>query len=615
MLNFKKVAARDSGEKNSNKNDQAKYEKKVEILEETCKRFVSDFENVLYTPQKWKNLFDRCFQTQMKKNKLTSRTSRILNAMSKNLSKFKGEFDLEKLDDYIKAFSFTPEKAKKGYIKRSAIDDKTIENIFNLKIPSILVKTSNQLKVQNAKYTLREIQKPLKKSEKVLTEIDNTVKELNNMLDELNEHLKKISDQKNSDDYKNTQKTIMGLIKSKENILNDKNNLEKCRHELANAEKKEPSKVHVGDMVKLFESTMGNCDKSVKNAAKVMQDAKAKEKAEKSEAPKGVTVIKSKADLSSLLNSIKDYKKSNIRKSDIKKITIVGSDITEIEKETFYGFNNLEFVKLNKECTKIGESAFASCSSLKFINLADVITIDDYAFSDCSSLERASLKNAKTIGNRAFAGCKKLVGSGSGALDTANVTTIGSYAFNECEKLKGIDLGSVTKIDEYTFAGCNELVEVLNAGGVTTISNFAFAGCEKLKEINLKGVTTIGNSAFAGCKELLGLNQEEILNTESLTTIGDSAFSGCVKLIGIDLGIIQKIGNSAFEYCGSIKKVIVPKGERKSKVKHVILDQCGKKYDTSTEDDGVIAKKLKSAWGKVKSTIGLGEIEFIESTR
>lgn len=553
MLNFKKVAARDSGEKNSNKNDQAKYEKKVEILEETCNRFVSDFENVLYTPQKWKNLFDRCFQTQMKKNKLTSRTSRILNAMSKNLSKFKGEFDLEKLDDYIKAFSFTPEKAKKGYIKRSAIDDKKIENIFNLKIPNILVKTSNQLKMKNTKYTFREIQKLLKKSEKVLTEIDNTVRELNNMLNERNEHLKKISDQKNSDDYKNTQKTIRGLIESKENILKYKNNLEKYRNELANAEKKEPSKVHVGDMVKLFESTMGNCDKSVKNAAKVMQDAKAKEKAEKSEAPKGVIVIKSKADF----DSINEYEKS-----DIKKVIIRGN-ILEIKGKAFNGFNNLEYVELSEKCVKIWDSAFASCSSLKVINLASVEIIGDCAFSDCKSLGIVSLKKATTIGNRAFAGCRELVGPSSGVLDTANVKTVGSYAFNGCEKLKGIDLGKVEKIDEYTFAGCNELVKVLNAGGVTTISNFAFAGCEKLKEINLKGVTTIGENAFAGCKELVGdAGQEGILDIGKVTGIKVNAFKGCEKLEGINLKGIKdptSIGNGAFAECSKIKIICLSK--------------------------------------------------------
>lgn len=135
MLNPKKVIARESSTaKDREKKYQRDYEIKVYDLLIQCKIFV-DYLGTTEDEFSYKNIsktFNSVFEKQMKKNKMLSRTSKILNKMSKELSKFKSKTFPEDLKNYLKIFDFEPEKTNKktSYIKRSAIDDKDIVAIF-----------------------------------------------------------------------------------------------------------------------------------------------------------------------------------------------------------------------------------------------------------------------------------------------------------------------------------------------------------------------------------------------------------------------------------------------------------------------------------------------------
>lgn len=150
MLNPRKAVANNkfTVEDSKNKN-QLNYKTKVNDLVIACNNFESylrekenefEYSGVL---KRFKNVF----KSQLKKSKMLSRTSRILNKMSKELEKFKGKFAPEDLEKYSKAFDYKPEKVnEKDYIKRSAIDDKTVTECFKVNIPNILKLKVNEIK-------------------------------------------------------------------------------------------------------------------------------------------------------------------------------------------------------------------------------------------------------------------------------------------------------------------------------------------------------------------------------------------------------------------------------------------------------------------------------------
>lgn len=180
MLNPKKVIARESSTvKDRKKIDQRNYEVKVYDLLIACNNFVSYLraENEIYYARV-SYVFNRAFKKQLKKNRMLSRTSRVLNKMSKELAKFKGKFAPEDLEKYSKVFDYKPKKAdEKNYIKRSAIDDKGVVKAFTQTIPAILkakakakrakeIKENQKSKEEKSKY-LKEL---FKKSHVVLSE-------------------------------------------------------------------------------------------------------------------------------------------------------------------------------------------------------------------------------------------------------------------------------------------------------------------------------------------------------------------------------------------------------------------------------------------------------------
>ena len=63
-----------------------------------------------------------------------------------------------------------------------------------------------------------------------------------------------------------------------------------------------------------------------------------------------------------------------------------------------------------KGVTKIGDRAFALCSSLTSVNIPDGVTmIDNLAFWDCVNFRSINIPDSvKKIDKEAFKGCKKL---------------------------------------------------------------------------------------------------------------------------------------------------------------------------------------------------------------
>lgn len=182
MPKYRKVDAASVEEQTKEiQESQKKYNEKVRILKTCCINFVKSFledekefnkvEAYHGNPSNWQKKFKDAFKGPMKANKLTSRTSKILQQMSKNLGKFKNEkeFDIDKMEEYKDAFSFEEEKAKfnkkkgENLIKRSAIDNPVIVEFFKGKnkntkavnnISDLLVKMKEGTIMKSNNYTV-----------------------------------------------------------------------------------------------------------------------------------------------------------------------------------------------------------------------------------------------------------------------------------------------------------------------------------------------------------------------------------------------------------------------------------------------------------------------------
>ena len=237
-----------------------------------------------------------------------------------------------------------------------------------------------------------------------------------------------------------------------------------------------------------------------------------------------------------------------------------------------------------------------------------VTSIDDLAFAYCSSLTLISIANSITkMGGGVFYACRAL----QSVILPTNITSLPYYyekktgevgCFGRCSSLTSITIpNSITSIGNSAFSGCSSLTSITIPNSVTSIGNSAFSGCFSLTSITIpNSVTSIGNSAFSGCV----FTKENFINNSSLnpetnnywgatiadyeidglfirndtviyckryvisitipnnvTSIGNSAFSGCSSLTSITIpNSVTSIGNSAFSGCSSLTSITIPNG-------------------------------------------------------
>ena len=116
---------------------------------------------------------------------------------------------------------------------------------------------------------------------------------------------------------------------------------------------------------------------------------------------------------------------------------VIGSGMTEIPRECFYGQENLKSVSLPQGITKIGQSAFQKCYSLTAIELPDALKeIASQAFMYCGFTQIAIPDNVTIIGEKAFYSCSNL----TDVTLSKSLKTLGGSVFDECGVIATIDL-------------------------------------------------------------------------------------------------------------------------------------------------------------------------------
>ena len=238
--------------------------------------------------------------------------------------------------------------------------------------------------------------------------------------------------------------------------------------------------------------------------------------------------------------------------SNLKSVTIADS-VTKIGDLAFFESENLTDVTLPNSINKISGSAFSGCSGLESLVIPDsVTTISNSAFYDCINLSNITIPDGvTTIGSRAFQDCDSL----TRITIPEGVTVIEDHTFYSCQNLRSVTIpGSVEKISWAAFAECYQLSTVSIQEGITWIDRNAFQ-CTNLENIAIpNSVLYIGSHAFEGCTNL-----SSITLPEHMISIGDSAFSECTSLTNITIPEgITSIDSNAFYECTNLENVILP---------------------------------------------------------
>lgn len=161
----------------------------------------------------------------------------------------------------------------------------------------------------------------------------------------------------------------------------------------------------------------------------------------------------------------------------------IGSHVTEIGRQSFYGCTELTTISIPENVTNIGQGAFDGCTGLASATiLARISEIPCEIFRKCQNLESIAIPDGvEEIGSYAFTDCESL----TSVVFPESVTTIGYNAFANCSGINSVSLPkSLTVINNGAFSRCNALTSVIIPENVQTVGFNAFFGCEKLMEIH-----------------------------------------------------------------------------------------------------------------------------------
>lgn len=287
-------------------------------------------------------------------------------------------------------------------------------------------------------------------------------------------------------------------------------------------------------------------------------------------------VIRALTEISGTVN-LKDHVVS-IEKEAFKDCEAMGTVLVQQEDElrkigesafedcTSFGKIDLSQFKGLKE---IGAYAFRNCSNLDEVTLPDTITeIKVGAFSGCSGMVKFQADAMESIGEEAFASCSSLRYMGS----FQNVRSFGDRAFYNCKNIQNVEIYSATtSIGEECFGNCVKLTTLKLDSRLTGISRYCFYGCESLKNIEISDeqkamLKVIGVEAFRGCNTLQVL---DLSACRELEQMGEYTFADCTELTTVKMPEkLKQISDHCFEGCKSLSIVqlngsdVIPSGEK-----------------------------------------------------
>ncbi len=234
------------------------------------------------------------------------------------------------------------------------------------------------------------------------------------------------------------------------------------------------------------------------------------------------------------------------------------TSITDAGDKLFDGCSNLTSVCFPKSLKRIGQYAFAVCTSLKTVLWGDsqITHIGGQAFLGCFSLTSITLpETLTTLAGCAFENCTSLTFAD---LALSSVKSLMTGTFRGCSSLKTVNLPyDMTSIGIEAFSNCPKLANITMPASLNRIRSSAFMECYGLTAIDLKhtALTEIEASAFERCSELT-----DVSLPATLTQIGAGCFLKCFRLASINLEdtAVTSIGTNAFRSCESLPHLTFP---------------------------------------------------------
>ena len=220
---------------------------------------------------------------------------------------------------------------------------------------------------------------------------------------------------------------------------------------------------------------------------------------------------------------------------------------------------SLQSIVFHNPVDRIGENAFAGCSSLTTVTFADGATcsaIGDGAFMNCISLAQFDLPaGVVSIGNGAFSGCTALERV---TLDGGErLTSLGSDIFSGCSSLKAISLRGVSNYyaEESTIDAGETYVMLVTVGGnepVLVPPAYPVAGSSDTVTVG-EGVAVIHANAYANNRSLDG---KTLIVAEGVERIEARAFRGTGIVRVVLPASLAYLGESVFADCGDLESVV-----------------------------------------------------------
>lgn len=288
-------------------------------------------------------------------------------------------------------------------------------------------------------------------------------------------------------------------------------------------------------------------------------------------------------------------------------LSVDTSNLAEINATAFEGCTGLRSVQINggeKKQTTIADGAFATCNSLKWLDIENVKsigknafaklpfsaleinqvdTIGESAFASCDKLENPVIQNVKTIGASAFAGSGAQTDDNKVLLDS--IQNVGSRAFEGCQ-FTSADIRDLEKVTTYT-----------DPETKIEYSPFAKSSIKKV-EFSDETKNTVCTKAFKNVTSLQSVELAYCFTYGNISTIDASAFEGCVNLTDINLSDKLTTINGLAFYNTGLTEITVPA----SLTKITTASAAGKNVGPFA---GGVLRKVTFADGVTKSLQGM----------
>lgn len=288
-------------------------------------------------------------------------------------------------------------------------------------------------------------------------------------------------------------------------------------------------------------------------------------------------------------------------------LSVDTSNLAEINATAFEGCTGLRSVQINggeKKQTTIADGAFATCNSLKWLDIENVKSIEknafaklpfsgleinnvdaigESAFAGCDKLEKPVIQNVKTIGASAFAGSGAQTDDNKVLLDS--IQNVGSRAFEGCQ-FTSADIRDLEKVTTYT-----------DPETKIEYSPFAKSSIKKV-EFSDETKNTVCTKAFKNVTSLQSVELAYCFTYGNISTIDASAFEGCVNLTDINLSDKLTTINGLAFYNTGLTEITVPA----SLTKITTASAAGKNVGPFA---GGVLRKVTFADGVTKSLQGM----------